>query len=122
MNQKTATEAEIERFLRDFKLKLDIWGLLFQNRLNRKNFQTLTELELSVNDVKRELRSLNTSHYSEGPKPDKLYNGAYMWVFGKMVSKHEIYIKVTVGQPNDKVICISFHFPEHPMTYPYNNT
>ena len=45
-----------------------------------------------------------------------------MWVFGKIVSKHEIYIKVTVGQPNDKVICISFHFPEYPMTYPYNNT
>lgn len=118
---KMATETEIELFLKDFKFKLDFWGLLFQNRLNKKNFQTLTDLELNVEDVKKELRALGVANYSEGPLPDKLYNGAPMWVFGKMVSKREIYIKITMGQPNDKVICISFHFPEHAMTYPYKN-
>ncbi len=119
MCSQMATETEIELFLKDFKFKLDFWGLLFQNRLNKKNFQTLTDLELNVEDVKKELKALAVANYSEGPLPDKLYNGAPMWVFGKMVSKREIYIKITMGQPNDKVICISFHFPEHNMTYPY---
>lgn len=114
-----ATEGEIEHFLSDFKVKLEIWGLLFQNRLNRKNFQTMSELEINVLDVKRELKTLKVSNYVDGPLPDNLYNGMPMWVFGKEVSKCDIYIKITMGQPNEKVICISFHFPEHPMTYPY---
>lgn len=114
-----ATKAEIELFLKDFRFKLDFWGLLFQNRLSKKNFQTLTDLEFSVEDVKKELRALVVSNYSEGPIPDTLYDGAPMWVFGKMVSKREVYIKITMGPPNDRVICISFHYPEHDLAYPY---
>ena len=30
---------EIQSFLKDFKFKLDFWGLLFQNRLNKKTFK-----------------------------------------------------------------------------------
>jgi hypothetical protein len=44
-----------------------------------------------------------------------------MWVFGKEINKHEIYIKITMGQPNQSVICISFHIAEHPMIYPLKN-
>lgn len=32
--------AEIEQFLKDFKFKLGFWGVVFSNRLDRKNFQT----------------------------------------------------------------------------------
>ena len=41
-----------------------------------------------------------------------------MWVFGKDVKGIETYIKITVGKPNMKTICISFHRAEHPMAYP----
>jgi hypothetical protein len=50
--------------------------------------------------------------------PEKLYAGADMWVFGKIVKEKEIYIKITMGFSGAKVICISFHFAEHPMKYP----
>jgi hypothetical protein len=42
-----------------------------------------------------------------------------MWVFGKHVKKREVYIKITMGNPGDKVICISFHFSENALRYPY---
>jgi len=114
-----APKDEIQLFLQDFKIKLDVWGLLFQNRLNKKNFRTMTDLEINVPDVKKELKNLEVSNYVEGPLVDKLYNGSPMWVFGRVVLKHEIYIKITMGRPNDKVICISFHFPDHKMSYCY---
>ena len=112
---------EVEGFLSDFKFKLGFWGLLFQDRMDRKNFQTLTDLNMSVADVKRELKTLEIAHYSEGPLPDRLYQGLPMWVFGKMISKREIYIKITMGNPNEQVICISFHFSEHAMVFPFQN-
>lgn len=114
-----AAIAEVEGFLKDFKFKLDFWGLIFQSRLDLKNFKTLTDLEFQVEHVKAILRKLELKDYSEGPVKDTLYKGSDMWVFGKDVNKREVYIKITLGQPNDKVICISFHFAEHPISYLY---
>lgn len=113
-----ATKEEIEHFLRDFKYKLGFWGLLFRSDRD-KNFRTLTALEYQVKDVKKELGELEVVHYSEGPTREILFNGADMWVFGKTIQKKEVYIKITMGHPIDKVICISFHFAEHTMKYPY---
>ena len=76
-------------------------------------------LEVSVNDIKNVLNDLEVEDYTEGPNKETLYKGADMWVFGKMVKKEEIYIKITIGSPNDKVICISFHLAEKKMINPF---
>ena len=76
-------------------------------------------LEVSVNDIKNVLNDLEVEDYTGGPNKETLYKGADMWVFGKMVKKEEIYIKITIGSPNDKVICISFHLAEKKMIYPF---
>lgn len=110
---------EIEAFLKDFRYKLGFWGLLFQNRTNLKNFHTLTELEFRVDDVKRILKELEATDYVEGPCKDVLYRNADLWVFGRKIKKQEVYIKITMGQPNSNVICISFHFAAHTLIYPY---
>ena len=44
-----------------------------------------------------------------------------MWVFGKDAFDKEIYIKITLGQPNSKTICISFHESEHAINYAFKN-
>jgi hypothetical protein len=44
-----------------------------------------------------------------------------MWVFGKMVKKKEIYIKITIGMVNNQTICISFHIAEFDMNYPFKD-
>lgn len=115
-----ATKEEIEHFLRDFKYKLGFWGLFIRSDRD-KNFKTLTALEFRVDDVKKELNELGVTHYSEGPVKETLYNGADMWVFGKLIQSKEVYIKISMGQPSDKVICISFHFSDYSMTYPYKS-
>lgn len=102
-----ATKEEIERFLIDFKYKLGFWGLIFRSDRD-KNFKTLTALEYQVKDVKKELNELEIIHYAQGPVEEILFGGALMWIFGKSIQNKEVYIKITMGQPSDSVICISF--------------
>lgn len=42
-----------------------------------------------------------------------------MWVFGKDMEGKELYIKISMGMPNSKTICISFHEAEHPINYAF---
>lgn len=42
-----------------------------------------------------------------------------MWVFGKDYKGTELYIKIAMGQPDSKTICISFHEAEYPIQYAY---
>jgi hypothetical protein len=115
---KMASKGDVERFLADFKTKLGFWGLLILTG-RRKNFDTIKELEFSIEDVKNELKNLELRDYAEGPVKEALFQGADMWVFGKVIQSREIYIKITLGQPSSKVLCISFHFAEKPLVYPY---
>ncbi|QBN17788.1 toxin [Flavobacterium nackdongense] len=112
----TTTET-VARFLKDFKFKMSIWDVLFRDDRG-KNTTTLTSLELRPIERKKVLESLEALDYSEGPVEEKLYGGSAMWVFGKIVKKREIYIKITMGAPGSAVICISFHLAEHKMSYP----
>lgn len=108
---------DVESFLKDFKSKMKIFDVLFRDDRG-KNAQTLLDLEITTNDRKKILEKLEATDYSEGPKEEKLYGGSDMWVFGKKIKTHEVYIKITMGIPNNCVICISFHLAEHNMDYP----
>lgn len=108
----------VDNFLTEFKVKLKIWRVVFSSD-RQKNTQTLAELEISVNDAIAVLEDLTIHDYSEGPILDKMLNGSDLWVFGKEVKGHEIYIKVTLGRVSNPVICISFHFAEYQMKYPF---
>lgn len=108
----------VEAFLNAFKTKLGIWGILIKSD-RQKNLQTIADLEIRETDVVDILFKLTVEDYSEGPLFDIVYGGADMWVFGKQVKGHEIYIKITLGVPSSQTICISFHFAKHPMAYPF---
>ncbi len=107
---------EVDVFLREFKLKMQIWDVLFLSR--NKNIQTLAELEITPAYRIKVLETLINKDYAQGPLRDEMLNGADMWVFGKMIKGKEVYIKITLGKPNTSVICISFHTAEYPMSYP----
>ncbi len=112
-----STTRAVSSFLTDFKTKMKIWDVLFRDDRG-KNAQTLIELELRPIERKVILETLEAKDYSAGPLGEKLYGGADMWVFGKMVKKKEVYIKITMAAPGTSVICISFHLAEHKMHYP----
>ena len=111
------TENEVATFLKDFKNKMKIWDVLFRDDRG-KNAQTLIDLELRPIERKAVLENLQNKDYSEGSLAEKLYGGTDMWVFGKMIKKKEIYIKISMGIANSQVICISFHLAQHKMNYP----
>ena len=111
------TRSEVEAFLSLFKVKIDIWGVVFLDS-REKNMKALADINISPDQRIEEVKSIQVEHYSEGPITDLLNGFGEMWVFGKDVKGVETYIKVTLGQPNLKTICISFHRAEHPMTYP----
>lgn len=110
-------KAQVLAFLKDFKEKMSFWGVLFRDDRG-KNAQTLIDLEIRPIERKSILEKLEVKDYSEDPLKDTIYNSTDMWVFGKMVKKQEVYIKITFGVKNSSVICISFHLAEYPMNYP----
>jgi hypothetical protein len=112
-----ATKEEIENFLQDFKQKMKVFDVLFRDDRG-KNAQTLADLEIRPIDRNTSLENLCADDYCEGPLAENLYGGLDMWVFGKEIKKNEVYIKISIGFPNQSVICISFHIAEHPLNYP----
>ena len=104
-----ATKEQVEAFLKRLKEKI------------RKNLQTLATLEINTTIRKQVIMNIEPEDYVEGPIVDTLNKMGEMWVFGKDVKGHEVYIKITMGLPNSSTICISFHIAEHKMNYPFKN-
>ena len=96
---------EVERFLKQFLPKLDIWGIIYIDR--------------EKNDAALKAMGIETDDYVE--TITDIVSWGDMWVFGKDAFDKEIYIKITIGQPNSKTICISFHESEHAINYAFKN-
>lgn len=109
---------DVKRFLEQFNIKAQVFGILFRDD-RPKNRAALLQLELS--HLQRELivKSLQAQDYVEGPVVDELNKMGEMWVFGKDVKKREVYIKISLGNEGGQTICISFHIAEYPLKYPF---
>ena len=113
-----ATKEQVEEFLKRLKEKIKVFDIIFRDDRG-KNLQTLATLEIAPIYRKKVVLDIEPEDYSEGPIVDTLNKMGEMWVFGKDVKGHEVYIKITLGLPNSSTICISFHIAEHPMNYPF---
>lgn len=113
-----ATKQEVEKFLNEFHVKMKISDVFFRDERG-KNTQALADLEIRPNDRIKIIEELKAIDYSEGPLEEKLYNGNSMWVFGKEIKSKEVYIKISIGVAESRVICISFHIADHHMNYPF---
>lgn len=108
---------KVDAYLNDFKIKSKLFGILFKDDRG-KNFQALLDLDLRPNDRIKILDDLKAQDYIEGPIDDNDFLGSDLWVFGKKVKAEDVYIKVSMGKPNQTTICISFHIAERPVIYP----
>jgi hypothetical protein len=113
-----ATQEEVRNFLNEFKVKMEVFSLLFRDD-RMKNTQAMLNLEISWEKRKTIVESISVEDYSEGPLDDKLYGIASMWVFGKYIKELEIYIKISFGRPNEHVLCVSFHPAQYKMSFPF---
>ena len=77
-------------------------------------------LGLTRKTVELEILSLSVVDYSSGPKADRDRAGE-VWIFGKAINEHEIYIKLKIVEIEETKIakCISFHEAEFSLTYPF---
>lgn len=112
-----ATKKDVLEYLKELKVKIRIFGLVFLDERG-KNYQTLLDLEITPNERKKIIKELIPEDYSEGPLEEKMHGILPMWVFGKMVKQKEVYIKISQGKSNQNAVCISFHIAEYPMKYP----
>ncbi len=77
----------------------------------KKNLDSLSNMGLSVQDVKNELLSLEMRNYKSGPELDYSYSGE-VWIFSRLVGNAEFYIKLKIDVANDGtqiLKCLSFH-------------
>ena len=112
------TKEQVESFLEELHTKMKIFGILFRDD-REKNRNTLQELEIVPSYRKVVVENLRVEDYVQGPVVDELNRLGEMWVFGKDVKGREIYIKVMISGTTSQTICISFHFAEHPLAYPF---
>ena len=115
-----ASKLEVEKFLKELKVKTEVFGILFLDDRG-KNQQALLDLEISPAQRKEIIVNLRSEDYIEGPLEEKMRGILPMWVFGKEVKQKEAYIKISMGLENNYAVCISFHIAEHPLNHPYNN-
>lgn len=118
--KQMATKEQVEDFLKRLKEKIKVFDIIFRDDRG-KNLQTLATLERTPIYRKQVVLSIEPEDYVEGPIVDTLNKMGEMWVFGKNVKGQEVYIKITLGQPNSSTICISFHIAEHPLNHPFMN-
>lgn len=109
------SRTEVEAFLRQFFPKLDIFGIIVLNR--NKNQEALRLLGLSELARKEVIKTIVVDDYVETISDAVSFGD--MWVFGKDMEGKELYIKISMGMPNSKTICISFHEAELPINYAF---
>jgi len=112
--QMVKSEQEVEAFLRQFKPKFSLWGIIFLNR--DKNIEALKLLGITPHAREEIIKEIEVDDYVE--TIDAIGFGD-MWVFGKDYDGTELYIKISMGNTNNRTICISFHTAEFPMKYAF---
>ncbi|MBN1843084.1 MAG: type II toxin-antitoxin system MqsR family toxin [Deltaproteobacteria bacterium] len=110
-----ASQGDVNKFLGNFKQIVTQRGIWVVQR--EKNVNTQIELGFNNVDVQKEILRLDCTHYVDGPKPDRDRQGD-VWEFGKIIEHEEVYIKVKLTGGVHPV-CISFHFAEEPIGYPF---
>jgi len=119
-------DGEKESLVRQFLLSVK-WAMQKSDRGGRgwifstateKNIDTVTELEMTLEDVKREILSLSVIDYCSGPLIDPAITGD-VWIFGKHIRGKEVYIKLKLwGDERDQEVrVLSFHIAQAPLSY-----
>lgn len=108
---------EIAHFLKEFKQKMKIWDVLFRDERG-KNTQSLAEFEIKPSDRKKVLEELNVEDYCQESHEETQHKGIDIWVFGKVIKRKLVCIKISMGFKDASVLCTSFRLAEHELYFP----
>ncbi len=127
-------KVEVQDFLNDLKVILESknfnvetnfllnWSYKAQNKEKFSTPYTMLDLEYDSSDVVERLKELTLSEYSETLFDKNDDHPPLLYVFGKHIKGHLIYIKLKIKEKRSKyILCVSFHYAEHEMKFPYKN-
>jgi len=114
------SKEDVAKFLKDAKSLIAKGNVFIAKR--SINLQDIVDIGLTMGGVKQELLGLTVENYSKGPEPDRDFPGE-IWVFGKEILNHEVYIKIKIDQEveHKELTCISFHIAEYKLDYPFRD-
>ena len=120
---------EIEKFLQDMKNILEDESFNIHDNIkvvkSKKKEEystpyTMVDLEYDDSDVVECLKDLTIKEYSETLVDKDNLEPPLLYVFGKDISNKQVYIKVKIkGDKAKYVLCVSFHYAEYEMSFPY---
>lgn len=78
------------------------------------------DLDYDAGDIVERLKELTIREYSETLVDTDDINPPLLFVFGKDINRKQLYIKLKIkGNRTRHVLCVSFHYAEEKMTFPY---
>lgn len=81
---------------------------------------TLVDLDYDISDVVDRLKELTVEEYSETKIDKDDLDPPLLFVFGKMINRKLIYIKLKMKETRKRyVLCVSFHYAREKMKFPY---
>lgn len=118
MKNSQATKKEVDAFLKEFKERAKLFDIVYVDS-KPNNVDTLTALDITHKDRDKYVLSLEPEDYCQGPDKNDYPGQNDVWVFGKQINGHEVYIKVFINAKfNRPNVCISFHIAKFSLTYP----
>ena len=116
---------DLKKILQDtsFDIDRDLTLIIKKKKNGKEKFSTpytLLSLDYDVYDVVERLKELTVEEYSETLVDTDDVNPPLLFVFGKDIDNRQIYVKLKIKEGQKKhVICVSFHYAEHIMTFPF---
>lgn len=113
---------QVRTFLAEFKRAATENGKYTAIANRDKNWNALTDLELTERQRDDTILALTPDDYSAGPEPDdNPLRGGFVWIFGAEVHGQHVYIKLKLVEdgPLRHATCVSFHRAERPMHFPF---
>lgn len=112
-----ATRTDVESYLRELRDKINFFDVAFRPR--GKNLDSLVLLDITPTERLNYLQRLTADNYFSGPNADA-YDPTCpdFYEFGIEIKGKEVYIKISLGRPNKRVDCMSFHIAERRIAYP----
>lgn len=109
-----ASIIDVSDFLKRFKGESALSGIDF---VPRKGYlDALAQLGITIPDAENTLLGLSATDYVSGPESDHNGSPGEIWVFGTMIHRRQIYIKVKLD--TGRAACLSFHEAQYPLRFP----
>ena len=97
--------------------------ILIKSKKDKTEFSTsftLLNLNYDTYDIIDILKKLSLEDYSETLIDKDDDRPPLLFVFGKNINDKMVYIKLKIkGEARRKVLCLSFHYAEYDMNFPY---